>query len=59
MTSHNTLSNYYRNVFTMTFHHKYSIKDVEDMIVYELELYSSLIKKYIEDKEREENKNGW
>ena len=43
----------------MTFHHKYSIKDVEDMIVYELELYSSLIKKYIDDKEREENKNGW
>ena len=58
MTSHNTLSNYYRNVFTMTFHHRYSIADVENMIIYELDLYSALIKKYIEDKEREEFRNG-
>ena len=59
MTSHNNLSNYYRNIFTMTFHHKYSIQDIENMIIYELELYSSLIKQYTEEKNREEeNKNG-
>jgi hypothetical protein len=42
----------------MTFHHKYSIEDVENMVIYELDLYSALIKKYIEDKEREEFRNG-
>ncbi|MCX6783450.1 MAG: hypothetical protein NTZ20_05730 [Candidatus Levybacteria bacterium] len=44
----------------MTFHHKYSIQDIENMIIYELELYSSLIKQYKEEKEREEaNKDDW
>ena len=58
--SHNNLVNYYKNIFVMTFHHKYSIQDIENMIIYELELYSSLIKQYKEEKEREEaNKDDW
>ena len=56
MLSHNTLSNYYRNVFNMTHHHGYTISDVEDMIVYELEIYAILIKQMIDEKKlAEEN----
>lgn len=51
--SHTTLEAYFKNIFAMTFHHKYSIADLENLVPFELEIYVSLLNDYIAMKEEE------
>jgi len=46
--SHNNLANYYNTVFAMAQHHKYSIKDIEDLIPFERDLYVGMLSDYLE-----------
>lgn len=41
--AHNSLDNYYQVLFSLAHHHKYSIADLENLIVFELDVYLKLI----------------
>ena len=49
--SHNNLENYYQTVFSLIQHHKYSISEVENLIVFERDLYVDMLVSYIKDLE--------
>jgi len=51
--SHNTLEAYFKNIFAMTYHHKYSISDLESMMPFELDVYIAILNNYIAVKEEE------
>lgn len=56
MLSHNDLIFYYKKIFAMVQHHKYSVDEIESMLPYERDLYFSLIIDFIE-KQEEQRKN--
>ncbi len=43
-----TLSGYYQLVFALAQHHKYSISDIDSMIPYERDLYTSMLIDHLE-----------
>jgi hypothetical protein len=51
--SHNTLERYYKEIFSMTYHHKWP-NDVEDMIPYERDLYMAFIRQHMEQLKEEQ-----
>lgn len=51
--SHNTLENYYKSIASLTFYHKYSIKDIENMYPFERDMYIDLIIQFLEEKNKE------
>jgi len=51
--NHNTLENYYKTVFSLVQHHKYSLSDVDNLIPFERDIYVQMLITYI--KELEEN----
>jgi len=55
MLSHTNLYVYYKNVFALAQHHKYSIKEIEDLIPYERDIYIDLLLAYLEE-QKEKNK---
>jgi hypothetical protein len=47
------LSEYYKMVFALAQHHKYSISDIENLMPYERDLYFAMLVNYItEQKEK-------
>jgi hypothetical protein len=50
--SHNNLENYYQTIFSLIQHHKYSISEVENLIVFERDLYVEMLVNYIKDLEQ-------
>lgn len=48
MLCHTNLGSYYQVIFALAQHHNYSIKEVEDMLPYERDLYFDMIVDYIE-----------
>lgn len=44
---------YYKTVFAMAQHHKYSISEIEEMIPYERDVYVEMLLEYIDS----QNKN--
>ena len=54
MLSHNNLANYYKNIFNMTQHHGYKISDIENLIVYEFDVYVAMLEQLIKEKQLEE-----
>ena len=58
MLSHDSLENYYKTNFAMMQHHKYSLRELEDMLPWEREIYAGLLAKFIEEEnERIEKEN--
>ena len=43
-----TLSGYYQLVFALAQHHKYSISDIDSMMPYERDLYTSMLIDHLE-----------
>jgi hypothetical protein len=39
---------YYKNVFSLAQHHKYSIRDIENLMPYERDLYMDMLIEFIE-----------
>lgn len=49
--SHNTLENYYKTVFSLAQHHKYAISEIENLIVFERDIYCILLMNFIKEEE--------
>ena len=43
MLSHTSIEEYYHTVFALTQHHKWNIADIENLMPYELDIYSQLL----------------
>ena len=66
--SYNTLENYYKTLFALTYHHKWPI-DIEMLIPYERDIYVGMIHDHLEKMKEERNmeenkrkiiqKRGW
>lgn len=54
--SHNDLSNYYTLIFALAQHHKYSIRDIEELMPFERDIYVALLMDYLE-KEKARNED--
>ena len=55
MLSHDSVENYYKTNFGLMQHHKYSLRELENMIPFEREIYVGLLVNYIkEEKEKEQ-----
>jgi hypothetical protein len=48
MLSHNNLMAYYKSIFSLAQHHKYSIGDIENLMPYERDLYMYMLIEFIE-----------
>ena len=46
---HNNISNYYKVIFSLAQHHKYSISEIENLIPFERDLYVEMLVDYIEE----------
>lgn len=51
MMGYDTLENYFRTNFALMHHHKYNLRDLENMIPWEKVIYIDLIKAYIKSEE--------
>jgi len=49
MFRHDTLANYYRTNFALMQHHKYSLTELESMLVWEREIYIFMLIQHIEE----------
>ena len=49
MLSHISLGAYYKMMFSMVQHHKYSISDIETILPYERDLYVEMLVEYVEE----------
>jgi hypothetical protein len=54
--SHTSLHNYYKTIFALAHHHKYSISELENLIPFERDIYVDMIKEYLEELEAERQK---
>ena len=54
MLAHNTLANYYKINFSLVHHRKYSLTEIEKMIIFEQDVYVGLLVDYIESHNNEE-----
>ena len=48
MLVHNSLGEYYKQIFALCQHHKYSISDVESLMPYERDVYFAMLIDWIE-----------
>lgn len=55
MMVHNNITNYYKTIFGLVQHHKYSITEIENLIPFERDLYVEMLIEFIEEeKERQQ-----
>ena len=47
--SHNNLQNYYMLNFSLIQHHKYSLTEIENMLPYELTIYTQMLSQHIKE----------
>ncbi len=48
---HNSLLNYYERIFALKQYHNWSIKEIEEMIPWELDVMMSLLNNFLEQQE--------
>ena len=53
MLSHISLGAYYKMMFSMVQHHKYSISDLENILPYERDLYVEMLVDFIEEQNKQ------
>jgi len=56
MLCHINLGEYYKQIFALVQHHKYSIKEIEDLIPYERDIYFGMLVDYIEKQNEKNNR---
>lgn len=49
------LAIYYRTIFSLAQHHKYSISDIENLLPYERDLYVEMLVQHIEEQNKRNN----
>ena len=56
---HNSLENYYILNFALMQHHNYSLTEIENMMPYERDIYTTMLEKHIqEENERIKRENN-
>jgi len=55
--SHNSLANYYKTIFSLAQHHKYSITELENLIPFERDIYVELLMEYLKELEDAKQRN--
>ena len=55
MLSHISLADYYKVVFALAQHHKYSITELENLLPFERDLYFGMLSDFIQ---KQNEKNG-
>ena len=55
--NYSSLESYYRTIWGMVHHHKWSISDIENLIPFERDLYVDMTSDYLK-KQEEAMKNG-
>lgn len=51
--SHGSLAGHYKLLFSMCQHHGWSMRDLEDMLPYELDIYADMLVTWLKEKEEE------
>jgi len=49
--SHTSLVDYYKTIQSLTFHHKYTISDLENLYPFERDIYVDLLLSYLQEEE--------
>ena len=52
--SHINIASYYKIIFGMAQHHKYSIKEIEELYPFERDLYFEMLIEYLEQVKNEQ-----
>ena len=52
MLSYNNLTIYYKSIFALAQHHKYTISDIENLLPYERDIYVDLLLQFIEEQKQ-------
>jgi hypothetical protein len=47
--AHTDLASYYRTNFALVQHHRWSLREIEEMLPWEREIYITLLQNYIEE----------
>lgn len=58
MTGYSNIAVYYKTIFSMVHHHKYSLSEVNDMYPFERDLFVAMISDYIEKQNEKKRANG-
>jgi len=56
--AYNNLSNYYKTIFSLVQHHKYSLSDIENLMPFERDIYVEMLLAYLKEVEEAKAKNG-
>jgi hypothetical protein len=54
MLSHISLGAYYKLMFSMAQHHKYSISDLENILPFERDLYAEMLVEFIDEQSKKQ-----
>ncbi len=54
--SYNSLNNYYKTIFSLIQHHKYSLSDIENLMPFERDIYVEMLLAYLKELEEAKNK---
>ncbi len=54
--NYNSLENYYELNFALMQHHKYSLSEIESMYPFERDIYSEMLKRYLEELKEQQEK---
>lgn len=58
--SYNSLENYYSLIFSLIQHHKYSVTEIESLFPFERDIFTDLLKNFLEDlKEKQKANAKW
>ena len=49
---HNSLENYYRSNFALMQHHNYSLTELDSLIPWEYDIYTTLLRQYLEEEKK-------
>jgi hypothetical protein len=50
--AHDSLYNYYKLNFALMQYHKYTLSDIENMIPFEREIYTTMLRQYLEEEKQ-------
>jgi hypothetical protein len=52
MLGYSNISIFYKTIFALVQHHKYSIKELENLIIFERDIYVDMLINYLEEQKR-------
>jgi hypothetical protein len=55
--AHTDLASYYRTNFALIQHHRWSLREIEEMLPWEREIYVTLLQNYIEEENLKNQQN--